>query len=68
MEELNKLRKIIIVGVICIIISIGSFVVGSIMLFKHFENKKLTDITFKKQEEIPFNKTHLVQNFIKNNI
>ena len=39
-----------------------------IIKFKHFENKKLTDITFKKQEEIPFNKTHLVQNFIKNNI
>ena len=37
MEELNKLRKIIILGVICIIISIGSFVVGAIMLFKHFE-------------------------------
>lgn len=36
--------------------------------FKHFENKKLTDIRFDKIEQIPFHKTALVQNFIKNNI
>lgn len=36
--------------------------------FKHFENKKLSDILFNKNEQIPFNKTAAVQNFIKNNI
>ena len=37
-------------------------------LFKHFDDSKLKEILFEKNENIPFHKTKYVQNFIKNNI